>query len=181
MIQLAQENWPLLLAAFLIGLLVAWLILKGSRKTVVRRDESVADDAPARRNQALIDSTPVAAGATGGAQVAASARAETVQATDSEPAPAPAKAAAVSASTTGSAGDDLTRIKGVGPKLAATLGSMGVTTLDQIAAWTDEDVARIDAQLGRFQGRIERDDWRTQAALLSTDDTAGYEQKFGRL
>lgn len=77
--------------------------------------------------------------------------------------------------------DELTRLKGVGPKLAAQLQELGVTRFDQIAAWDDATIDRIDAQLGRFQGRIRRDDWVTQARLLSNGDEAGYEAKFGRL
>lgn len=77
--------------------------------------------------------------------------------------------------------DDLRRIKGLGPKLIAMLGDMGISRYDQIAAWNDEDVQKIDAQLGRFSGRITRDDWRTQARYLAAKDTEGYEAKFGKL
>lgn len=77
--------------------------------------------------------------------------------------------------------DDLLRIKGLGPKLMAMLGDMGISRYDQIAAWNDEDVQRIDAGLGRFAGRITRDDWRTQAKYLAAKDTEGYEAKFGKL
>lgn len=77
--------------------------------------------------------------------------------------------------------DELTRLKGVGPKLAAQLKEMGITRLDQIASWDDATIDRIDAQLGRFQGRIRRDEWVTQARLLSSGDQAEYETKFGRL
>ncbi|OZA92144.1 MAG: hypothetical protein B7X57_08855, partial [Erythrobacter sp. 34-65-8] len=111
---------------------------------------------PATRNQALIDS-------------AAAARADT-------PVPIP-QAIPVAAA----AGDDLTRIKGVGPKLRDVLVSLGVTRFDQIAGWSDEDIDRIDARLGRFEGRIRRDNWVEQAKLLAAGDTAGYENRFGRL
>lgn len=80
-----------------------------------------------------------------------------------------------------STADDLLRIKGLGPKLMAMLGDMGISRYDQIAAWNDEDVQKIDAQLGRFSGRITRDDWRTQAKYLAAKDTEGYEAKFGKL
>jgi predicted flap endonuclease-1-like 5' DNA nuclease len=58
---------------------------------------------------------------------------------------------------------------------------MGVTTFAQIAAWDDAEIDRVDAQMGRFQGRIRRDDWVTQARLLTGGDKAAYEAKFGRL
>ncbi len=76
--------------------------------------------------------------------------------------------------------DDLKRIKGVGPKLVAILHEQGVTSFAQIAGWSDADIDRIDPQLGRFQGRIRRDNWVEQAALLKDGDTAAYEAKFGR-
>ncbi|MGB3165472.1 MAG: helix-hairpin-helix domain-containing protein [Alteraurantiacibacter sp.] len=78
-------------------------------------------------------------------------------------------------------GDDLTRMKGVGPKLAANLREQGITSFAQIAAWTDADIDRVDAQLGRFEGRIRRDDWVEQARFLSADDIAGYEAQFGKV
>ena len=77
--------------------------------------------------------------------------------------------------------DDLLRIKGLGPKLVEQLRALGVTSFAQIAAWDDAEIDRIDAQLGRFQGRIRRDDWPAQAHLLAAEDTAGYEARFGKL
>ena len=109
------------------------------------------EDTPAKRNQALIDAPPVA------------------------------KPSETIVSPTATGGDDLTRIKGLGPKLVEQLAALGVTRYDEIAAWDDAEIDRIDAQLGRFQGRIRRDDWPTQAKLLAAGDEAGYEAKFGRL
>jgi predicted flap endonuclease-1-like 5' DNA nuclease len=77
--------------------------------------------------------------------------------------------------------DELTRMKGVGPKVASMLSAMGITRYDQIAAWSDDDVTRIDAQLGTFKGRITRDQWVEQARLLAAGDRAGFEAKFGKL
>lgn len=75
--------------------------------------------------------------------------------------------------------DDLKRLKGVGPKLTALLGELGVFHYHQIASWTDEDVAAIDERLGTFKGRIERDRWREQAQLLADGKFDEFEQKFG--
>ena len=55
-------------------------------------------------------------------------------------------------------GDDLQRLVGVGPKLAALLQQLGFWHFDQIAAWTPEQVAWVDSRLGTFRGRISRDD-----------------------
>jgi predicted flap endonuclease-1-like 5' DNA nuclease len=77
--------------------------------------------------------------------------------------------------------DDLLMIKGVGPRLARTLMEMGITNYDQIAAWSHDDVAAVDARLGVFSGRIMRDNWVEQARLLDAGDIAGFEAKFGAI
>ena len=64
--------------------------------------------------------------------------------------------------------DDLTKIDGVGPKLQELLNEMGVYTFEQIAAWTPENVAYVDARL-KFKGRIERDDWIGKATAFAAD------------
>lgn len=79
------------------------------------------------------------------------------------------------------AGDDLTRIKGVGPKIAGLLHREGVHHFAQIASWTDADIFAIDTKLGNFAGRPMRDQWVEQAKLLATGDAAGFEEKFGAL
>ena len=58
--------------------------------------------------------------------------------------------------------DDLTRLVGVGPRLAQRLGDLGVTSFKDIAAWTDEDLARFDKALD-LKGRAVRDAWVAQA------------------
>ncbi|MEM8753239.1 MAG: NADH-quinone oxidoreductase subunit E [Pseudomonadota bacterium] len=62
--------------------------------------------------------------------------------------------------------DDLKRIKGVGPKLETTLNELGFYHFDQIAAWTEAEVAWVDTRL-KFKGRIQRDGWIAQAADLA--------------
>jgi len=65
-----------------------------------------------------------------------------------------------------SGADDLKRISGVGPKLEQTLNEMGFWHFDQIAKWTDTEVAWVDSRL-KFKGRIVRDSWIDQAKTLS--------------
>lgn len=168
MAELVQENWIFLVLALVAGLFVGWWIFVASRRTRVElapRDE----DVPAKRNQALIDAPPAASFA-------------------ESPPPTPQTLAGTGVAVGVAAdmvpvgvGDDLTRIKGLGPKLAEQLNALGVTRFAQIAEWDDAEIDRIDAQLGRFQGRIRRDDWLTQAGLLAAGDDAGYEAKFGKL
>ena len=61
--------------------------------------------------------------------------------------------------------DDLKLISGVGPKLEQVLKGMGISTFAAIAAWTEDDIARVDDTL-KFGGRILRDDWVGQAKSL---------------
>jgi predicted flap endonuclease-1-like 5' DNA nuclease len=153
--------------------------------------------APAQRNQALIDAPSAVKAAsyadTGpdifggiGGVVAAAATSEVADAqpgadiAGSPPVPAPGAPAVPAVPATG-AGDDLRRIKGVGPKLVTLLNGLGVTSYAQIAGWSDADIDRIDPQLGAFAGRIRRDNWVEQARLLAAGDTAGFEAKFGKL
>ncbi|MEM6744294.1 MAG: hypothetical protein AAF676_11235 [Pseudomonadota bacterium] len=64
--------------------------------------------------------------------------------------------------------DDLKKIKGVGPKLEAQLNGMGFYHFDQIAGWSADEVAWVDANLEGFRGRVSRDGWVEQARLLAT-------------
>lgn len=61
--------------------------------------------------------------------------------------------------------DDLKEINGVGPKLEEKLNSIGIYRFEQIANWTEENVAEFDELLS-FKGRIERDEWIKKAGEL---------------
>lgn len=158
MMEWLQAN-PLAVGAVAVLLVLALVFLLRRGKAVPEkreyRDVLSEGAAPAARNAALIDAPPAAA------IVPPPVMAE---------APPPADE-----------GDDLTRIKGLGPKISTALRALGVTRYAQIAGWTEEDVARIDAQLGAFAGRATRDNWIEQARLLAGGDTAAYEAKFGKL
>ena len=71
--------------------------------------------------------------------------------------------------------DDLKMLKGVGPKLEGTLHELGFFHFDQVAAWTEAEVAWVDSRL-KFKGRIERDGWIEQAKKLA----AGEETEFAK-
>lgn len=208
MAELIETHWLALVIVLALGLFVAWWMFGRSKP---ERDRHVAPDVldegavPANRNQALIDAPPAAAAmdqlagsgtavsAAGGedrTEVAlarqkadAAAAATTPQTAPAPPAEphseleTPVAPEAVSAESA----QELAQIKGVGPKLRAQLAAMGITSIAEIAAWTEADVDRIDAQLGRFSGRIRRDNWVEQARLLLSGDRAAYEAKFGKV
>jgi len=150
--------------------MAVWLLVGASRRAKVIDDgeslkRDVLDEGAARaaRNQALIDAAPAAAPAPA-----------------PSPATAPEPAAPASPAAPAPAGDDLTRIKGLGPKIAGLLGELGITRFEQIAAWSEDDIAAIDTKLGRFGGRITRDQWVAQAKLLAAGDEAAFTAKFGQ-
>jgi len=62
--------------------------------------------------------------------------------------------------------DDLKIIKGIGPKLEALLHSLGFYHFDQLAGWTEAELAWVDDNLDGFKGRAVREDWVGQARAL---------------
>jgi large subunit ribosomal protein L19 len=68
--------------------------------------------------------------------------------------------------------DDLTQIKTIAPELAERLAGIGVIRFEQIANFSDDDIANVDEALG-LGGRIEKDDWVSQAQRLLAESTAG--------
>ena len=99
------------------------------------------------------------------------------------PAESPAKAAAKAkrsrTAKDAGEGDDLTRINGVGPKLAEKLMARGITRFAQIADWSDADIAALDGTMLSLKGRIVRDEWVEQARLLAAGDLSAWETRFG--
>ena len=92
----------------------------------------------------------------------------------SEPAPLPTAAA-------NAADAPVTTLKGLGPKVAARLSELGITSVGQIAALDDAQAETLDADLGAFRGRMARDRWIEQARFLAAGDRAGFEAVFGKL
>ena len=171
MADVISHDWPVLAIVLVIVLLATWWLLAASRRTRIERTGTTpGEDLPARRNQALIDAAPA------GAQVDVPLATPEVLGGISEVVAAIAQPLHQPVHA-----DDLKRIKGVGPKLERLLNSLGVSSFSQIAAWDDDEIDRVDSQLGTFAGRIRRDDWPTQARFLASGDMAGFEERFGRL
>lgn len=60
----------------------------------------------------------------------------------------------------------LRKIRGVGPAYQRTLEQLGVTRVEQIAAWTEADVLSFAEKLKIRADRITKDDWIGQARQL---------------
>ena len=91
-------------------------------------------------------------------------------------APSKPAAAATSFGRPSAEPNDLKKITGVGPVLEGKLNAIGITRFDQIAAFSAEDVAKVDKLLN-FKGRIDRDDWITQANNLAAGAKSGDAQE----
>lgn len=76
-----------------------------------------------------------------------------------------AKPPALAAAREGKA-DNLKQIKGIGPKIEASLYALGVFHIDQIAGWSKANAEWVEGQLA-FKGRIRRERWVEQAIELS--------------
>ncbi|MDZ3831775.1 MAG: hypothetical protein U0S50_08165 [Sphingopyxis sp.] len=188
-----QENWIVALVVAVAAVAILWWLF-ARRKPDTFDDVAAPVAEPARPAKPLEPvkpdivaaeparfkapepaPTPPPAAAPKPAPAAESAAPEPAAPPEPAPIPAPAPAA------TDAAADNLQLLKGVGPKLATLLNSLGITRFDQIAGWTDADIAEIDPQLGTFQGRITRDNWVDQAGFLARRDKAGFEAKYGAL
>lgn len=192
MLNIVASNPLPFIVALLIGIAVAWWVW-GRRASAEAEGESnvgegeVTPTAANDTNSGDAGETaedadpvpPVAAGSAAGAAAVAAvlpdvdAEAETEADEGDDEAPRPKIAAAVGDP------DDLERIRGVGPKLDRLLASLGVLRFDQIAAWSENDVAEVDSHLGAFKGRIDRDNWIEQAKLLAEGRDDTWEQRFG--
>lgn len=95
-------------------------------------------------------------------------------------------AAPVAASTDGPArlaaprggvADNLKEIEGIGPAMEKLVNEMGFFHFDQIAGWSDADVAWVDANLKGFKGRVTRDRWVAQARIIVSEGLAAFRER----
>ena len=62
--------------------------------------------------------------------------------------------------------DNLKQIGGIGPKIERLLNDLGIYHFDQIAGWSEREIAWVNAEIS-FKGRIERENWVSQATSLA--------------
>ena len=68
--------------------------------------------------------------------------------------------------------DDLTQIKGITADIAGRLKQVNCYKVEQIATFSDEDIANVDETLN-LKGAVEKQDWIGQAQKLLAEMTAG--------
>ncbi|MCI5048124.1 MAG: DUF2853 family protein [Aquisalinus sp.] len=162
MVWLILHQWILLLLAFLLGLLIGWWIW-------YRRDRDTETVGETGTHDTTV--------------LAAAALAEPEPATDPLPvAEVPTmketRPKLYDTATDGPA-DDLKKISGIGPKLEGLLNDTGVYYFRQIRDWTPAEVAWIDSKL-QFPGRIERDKWQAQAAILADGGDTDFASRYDK-
>ena len=62
--------------------------------------------------------------------------------------------------------DDLTKLDGIGPYIEQRLNDIGIYNYEQLSKLNTEDIHKITELIDFFPGRIERDNWVSQAQLL---------------
>jgi large subunit ribosomal protein L21 len=100
---------------------------------------------------------------TGGAKPSAASAAAPKAAKAKAPVAAAALAAAPAAG--GMDSSNLSLIAGIGPTIEKKLRAAGVQSWNEIAAWTDADIAKWDEEL-KLRGRVTREEWVEQAREL---------------
>jgi len=154
MVELFYAYWPVVLVALAIGIIVGFLVFRPRQRV------RLTDSAPVRPHMTIPPGETV---------LEHEAEVTTRHVSGSE-GPVPAQLS-----------DELERLKGVGPKLASMLKARGLTRYEQLAKLTDEELKRLDADLGAFRGRLQRDRVVEQADYLARGDIDGFEQKFGKV
>jgi len=132
---------------------------------------AAAGPAPAKAEAPAPEAKPVAPAkaepAKAGGPEAEAPKAEPMKAESGKAEPPKVSPKPVASSAPKKVEDDLTLLKGVGPKMAGNLRKHGVTSFADIAAWDDAKIDQMDEALGGLPGRIRRDDWVGQAKALS--------------
>lgn len=154
-----------------VPILTPWLKTPGEKPRVARDDGKPVSarmgKAPVAKARDIEENQVARPEPKPEAEIKAESKAKAAEDAAAEVAPvAQARPAALTAARAGGA-DDLKRIKGIGPKMEETCNALGFYHFDQIAAWTEAEVAWVDDNLTGFKGRVTRDNWVEQAKLLA--------------
>lgn len=181
MTYLLTQMFIYLLVAFLLGLLLGWLLWRYGQPSASEIDTMRAENKRLRSDLETCNMKTAKLEAQASAPRAAPApvAAAAPVATAPAPKPAPAPVAATEADTRpakkpeglkgprGGKADELQLIHGVGPKMERMLHDLGYYHFDQIANWTDAEMVWVDNNLEGFKGRATRDKWQPQAKVLA--------------
>jgi predicted flap endonuclease-1-like 5' DNA nuclease len=169
LVELWNAYWPVILVGLLVGILVGYFVFRPRQRVTLSDDRpvrphmavSAPDPHPHSTHRGIADEAARATSDVAGQILGANVSGQLPTA-EGDP-------------------DDLQKLKGVGPKLAAMLNAMGLTRYEQIASLSPGQVEAIDADLGAFRGRLTRDRIVEQAHYLARGDLDGYRATFGAL
>ncbi|GHJ45592.1 hypothetical protein Cs7R123_29340 [Catellatospora sp. TT07R-123] len=195
------QSLLIIIAAFLLGLLVGYLLWARRKPEPIEEtvDEEMVDtvtlsrirEAPAAATAELVAAEqPVAAAepeqievqqrpVTRVAPIVKAAVPKQVEPDDAADADIPV-VAAVAVATEDSPADDIERIEGIGPKMKAALNNAGIRTYAQLAA-ADETALRTAIEDAGMNFAPSIVTWAAQAQLLADGDEAGFEDLTRRL
>ena len=195
MFYLVLHTALLILAAFVLGAILGCLlkrfvstgpVSRGPRRptpaqsaaaaaaaTVVARTSSISDaearaEAEAASAKASEEAATLAKEAMDKVDVEAALAALPADASNEEKANAVGTHPAALAMPKGGKKDNLQRIKGVGKVNESKLNDLGIYHFSQIGAWTPSEARWVGTFLS-FAGRIERENWISQAQALADD------------
>jgi predicted flap endonuclease-1-like 5' DNA nuclease len=163
--EFVQSYWPVFLIALITGAIVGYFYFRPRQRvtltdtTPLRPHMTAAPHA--REGRGFTDEAAAAASDVAGPMIGTKVHDELPGATGTP--------------------DDLVKLKGVGPKLAALLYDRGIVRFEQIAKLSPGQVEALDESLGAFRGRFGRDRIVEQADYLARGDIDGYEARFGKL
>ncbi len=170
----------LICAAFVVGMIIGYVLRRsyfppsGQSRAASESGVALESRAEIKRGSLL---TRGSSAATRKPARKPAAAAKPVSPPPAEPEPViPAEASAepvapqadVATASKDRAADNLQEIKGIGAVLEKKLNKMGIQNFDQIAAWTEADIDRVDRTLN-FRGRIQREQWVEQARAMISD------------
>lgn len=159
--EMLADNWPWIMIAALVVIVIAFLLLRPRQRVQLTDSAPVRPHMTKGEGRGLADEAAAATSDIAGQVLGTHVHAELPGA--SGPA------------------DDLLKLKGVGPKMAALLNDRGITRFDQISRLNDDQIDALDSSLGAFRGRFGRDRIVEQAHYLARGDTDGFEARFGKL
>ena len=144
------QTWGWIIAAFILGLLVGWWLCGRCRCTGEKTNQDDAEKA----SVATVAAT----------ETEVSSAANIVSDTDELHVEDSWQPGGYSERPADS--DELKRIKGIGPVIEKTLNELGIYQFKQIADFTSDNVAWVDKYIS-FPGRIDREEWVSQAKSLA--------------
>jgi len=154
MLYLFIQTWGWILAAFILGLLIGWWLCCRCK---------------CNKTQAAATTTVKTAATTAAATVTEAPASADVSNIEESSKP-------MGFTSAPSEIDELKRIKGIGPVIERTLNDLGIYQFKQIAEFSRDNIDWVESYLS-FPGRIDREEWVSQAKALSSGEETEFSKR----